>query len=192
MRYLTKSRFRLGIDCPSKLYYTKKENLYANTKDLDTFMQALASGGFQVEELARLHYPGGTLIEDDRTSKNYYSNALDSTIRALSKSDDIVIYEAAFSYEKLFIRTDILVKKGNDIKLIEVKSRSFDPKNLELFNKNGSIKPGWISTFYDVAFQKHVIEKCHPEWNVSAYLLMADKTKKATVDGLNQMFRKNR
>ena len=93
MRYLTKSRFRLGIDCPAKLYYTKKEKLYANTKDLDTFMQALASGGFQVEELARLHYPGGTLIEDDRTSKNYYSNALDSTIRALSKSDDIVIYE---------------------------------------------------------------------------------------------------
>ena len=70
-------------------------------------LQALASGGFQVEELARLHYPGGTLIEDDRSSKNYYSNALDSTIRALSKSDDIVIYEAAFSYEKLFIRTDI-------------------------------------------------------------------------------------
>ena len=53
MRYLTKSRFRLGIDCPSKLYYTKKEKLYANTKNLDTFMKALASGGFQVEELAR-------------------------------------------------------------------------------------------------------------------------------------------
>jgi len=190
MRYLTKSRFRLGIDCPAKLYYTKKEKLYANTKDLDTFMQALASGGFQVEELARLHYPGGTLIEDDRSSKNYYSNALDSTIRALNKSDDAVIYEAAFSYEKLFIRTDILVKKGNDVQLIEVKSRSFDPNNLGFFNKNGSIKPGWISTFYDVAFQKHVIEKSHPEWNVSAYLLMADKTKKASVDGLNQMFRK--
>ena len=92
MRYLTKSRFRLGIDCPSKLYYTKKEKLYANTKDLDTFMQALASGGFQVEELARLHYPGGTLIEDDRSSKNYYLNALDSTIRDLNKNYYAVIY----------------------------------------------------------------------------------------------------
>jgi hypothetical protein len=54
-------------------------------------MQALASGGFQVEELARLHYPGGTLIEDDRSSKNYYSNALDSTIRALSKQQKAIL-----------------------------------------------------------------------------------------------------
>ncbi len=45
MRYLTKSRFKLGLECPIKLYYTNKENVYANTKKDDPFLKALASGG---------------------------------------------------------------------------------------------------------------------------------------------------
>ena len=32
MRVLTKSRFKLGLECPNKLYYTHKEEEYANTK----------------------------------------------------------------------------------------------------------------------------------------------------------------
>jgi hypothetical protein len=36
-------------------FTSKKE--YPNNKCDDPFMQALASGGFQVEELARLHHP---------------------------------------------------------------------------------------------------------------------------------------
>ncbi len=73
MRVLTKSRFKLGLECPNKLYYTHKEEVYANNKSSNPFLEALASGGFQVEELARLHYPNGVLIEDDtdRTKYNY-------------------------------------------------------------------------------------------------------------------------
>ncbi|WP_333596780.1 hypothetical protein [Chryseobacterium flavum] len=55
---LTKSRFKLGLECPNKLFFTSKKE-YANTKVEDTFLKALAQGGFQVEELARLGYPQG-------------------------------------------------------------------------------------------------------------------------------------
>ena len=55
MTYLTKSRFKLGLECPNKLFYAKKDD-YANQKSNNLFLEALASGGFQVEELARLHY----------------------------------------------------------------------------------------------------------------------------------------
>jgi hypothetical protein len=41
MRYLTKSRYKLGLECPNKLYYTKKDQ-YANQKQNDPFLQALA------------------------------------------------------------------------------------------------------------------------------------------------------
>ena len=41
----------------------------------------------------------------------------------------------------------------------------------------------------DLAFQKHVISSAYPDWEVSAYLMMADKSKKATINGLNQLFR---
>ena len=62
MKLLTKSRFKLGLECPNKLFYTRKKE-YANKKQEDSFLQALAQGGFQVEELARMHYPNGILIE---------------------------------------------------------------------------------------------------------------------------------
>ena len=58
MGYLTKSRFKLAVECPRKLYYSGKAE-YGNTKQEDTFLQALADGGFQVGELARRLYPGG-------------------------------------------------------------------------------------------------------------------------------------
>jgi len=46
-RYLTKSRFKQALDCPTKLYYTKKSE-YVNNQQTDTFLESLAQGGFQV------------------------------------------------------------------------------------------------------------------------------------------------
>ena len=63
-RFLTKSRFKMSIECPAKMYYTKKEATYANTKKEDLFLQALADDGFQVGELAKLMYPEGFEVED--------------------------------------------------------------------------------------------------------------------------------
>jgi hypothetical protein len=52
MKYLTKSRFKLALQCLTKLYYTGKEN-YADDSVDDPFLEALADGGFQVGELAK-------------------------------------------------------------------------------------------------------------------------------------------
>jgi len=38
-RYLTKSRFRLGLECPTKLYYTKNTE-YHDNQESDPFMHA--------------------------------------------------------------------------------------------------------------------------------------------------------
>ena len=184
MRVLTKSRFKLGLECPNKLYYTHKEEEYANTKSSNPFLEALASGGFQVEELARMHYPNGILIEDDTDRKNYnYQEKVNQT-NELLKQNDVVIFEAAFMFKNLFIRVDILEKKGNQINLIEVKAKSFQ-KGTDDVKYNAD----WKFYLFDVAFQKFVIEKAFPEFKVTPYLMLADKDKSTTVDGLNQMFR---
>ena len=113
MKVLTKTRFKLGLECPNKLYYTGKTEEYANPKSKDPFLIALADGGFQVEELARLHYPEGILIEDKRDDKNYdYLDKVQQT-NELLKLKNVVIFEAAFIYENLFIRVDIIEKIGN-------------------------------------------------------------------------------
>ena len=62
MRVLSKSRFKLGLECPNKLYFTN-DTTFANIKSDDSFLKSLADGGFQVEELARLHYKNGIFID---------------------------------------------------------------------------------------------------------------------------------
>jgi len=191
MRVLTKSRFKLGLECPNKLYYTHKEEVYANNKSSNPFLEALASGGFQVEELARLHYPNGILIEDDtdRTKYNYEEKVIQTN--ELLKNENVVIFEAAFMFKNLFIRVDILEKKGNQIRLIEVKAKSFYSSNglSEFANDKLKIDSKWKAYLFDVAFQQYVIKKSFPDYQVIPFLMLADKDKSTSVDGLNQMFR---
>ena len=124
---LSKSRFKQGLECPNKLYFSNNKQVFHNVKNEDPFLQALASGGFQVEEYARLQYPGGVLIEDPEDRENYDYQDLANQTSELLKQENVVIYEAAFYIDDLFIRTDVLVKKGTHIQLIEVKAKSLDP-----------------------------------------------------------------
>lgn len=185
MKVLSKSRFKLGLECPNKLFFTGKKE-YANKKSEDTFMMALAKGGFQVEELARLHYPDGLFIN---TEHYEYEKAFNLTKEAL-REENVVIFEAAFMIDGFFIRTDILVKTGNKVRLIEVKAKSFDPNDEHTFlGKGGGLTAKWKSYLFDLAFQKEVVQRAYPIFNLEANLMLADRTKKASIDGLNQFFR---
>lgn len=185
MRVLTKSRFKLGLECPNKLLYTNNP-IYANKKQEDSFLNALAEGGFQVEELARLHYPNGVFIN----AENYeYERAAELTLEYLNQ-ENCIIYEAAFLVDGFFIRTDILVKKGNSIRLIEVKAKSFDSTNENTFlGKRGGIDGKMKPYLFDLAFQKKVAQTAFPEFQFTAFFMMADKSKTASIDGLNQLYR---
>ena len=178
MKYLTKTLFKKGLECPLKLTVN-----YKSSEEKNEFLSALADGGFQAEELSRLHYRPGYLI-DDRD----YPNSLKNTNDLLKKPDSI-IYEAAFLHENLFVRTDILVKTGNVIKVIEVKAKSFDSTMNNVFiNNSGRIRPEWRLYLFDLAFQKYVVQKSYPEYSIQSYLMLADKSKRASIDGLNQLF----
>lgn len=187
MKVISKSRFKLGLECPNKLFYTGKDE-YVNKKNNDPFLMALASGGFQIEEYARMHYPAGVLVDGDYRTTTY-EDYVAQTNELLAR-DNVVIFEAAFLVDDLFIRADILVKEGNNIKLIEVKSKSYNPNDENVFvGVQGGIVGAWKPYLFDIAFQKHVVEKCLPKAMITPYLFLADKTKMASVDGLNQMFR---
>jgi hypothetical protein len=185
MRYLTKSRFKQALECPTKLFYTKKV-LYPSSNKGDAFLQSLAEGGFQVEELARMQFPEGKAILGDDWN---YSELAERT-KVLLQEENVTIFEAAFLYKNLFIRVDILKKVGDKIQLIEVKAKSVNKDTHQgFFNKNGTVNSGWMLYLYDVAFQQYVIEKSMPSFRVTPYLMLANKDKKATVDGLNQKFK---
>ena len=188
-KLFTKSAFKIALECPRRLYYAYDSNLYANQDLTDDFLKSLADGGFQVGELAKVYYgvKGGADID-----VLGYDEAVEKT-KELFKNDTINIAEAAFRYGNLFVRADIIEKKGNDITLIEVKAKSW--QSGDDFIKNKTIPTGIRPYIYDVAFQKYVVMKAlkelYPdqEFTVKARLMMADKSKVASVDGLNQMFR---
>ena len=54
MKVLSKSRFKTGLSCPNKLYFTGNKS-YKNKEDDNTFLASLAEGGFQVEALHVCH-----------------------------------------------------------------------------------------------------------------------------------------
>jgi hypothetical protein len=181
-RYLTKSRFALAVECETKLFYTGK-SAYADRKKDDPFLSALAEGGFQVGELAKLYYPGGREIETLD-----HEQALARTAELL-QGGSVTLYEAAVSHRNLFIRADILIKNGSTLELIEVKSKSFGgTAAANLLGRDGAIRAGWLPYLYDVAFQKHVLALAFPRARIHCSLLLADRNARASVDGLNQRF----
>jgi len=191
MRYLTKSRFRLALECVTKLYYTKKDN-YADESIDDPFLEALAEGGFQVGELAKFLFCDDPVGQDITIKTLDHEEALNETNKRL-KSQSAVIAEAAFCYRSLFIRADIIVKVGDVLDLYEVKSKSTDGEDIDFLTKKGDpkISAKWAPYIYDVAFQKYVLLNAlaTQKLKVRANLVLVDKSKIATVEGLNQKFK---
>jgi len=180
-RYLTKSRFKLALECPTKLFYTGKKE-YVNSKSDDTFLERLAEGGFQVGEMAKLCFPGGHDIE---TKNN--ADALQETSELL-KQKNAIVYEAAIRYKNCFIRADILVKHGNDFELFEVKAKSYSTQT-EFIKERGNIDSSWQPYIADVAFQRYVIRNAFPGSKVTSHLMLVNKDEVARTSGLNQLFK---
>ncbi|NOG84439.1 MAG: DUF2779 domain-containing protein [Planctomycetes bacterium] len=144
-------------------------------------MQALAEGGIQVGELVKFYYPNG----HDIVTLNH-DTALEETSNLL-KQDEVTIFEAAIQYENLFIRADVLVKKGDMISLYEVKAKSSLPGE-EFVNKKGFLSNDWKPYVYDVAFQHYVLINAFPNSIVKSHLSLIDKSTEASVDSLYQRF----
>ena len=86
MKVLSKSRFKIGLSCPNKLYFSGDKS-YKNKEDNNTFVAALAEGGFQVEALSRLLYPGGHFIN---APYGAYQQSYQQTLELL-KQDEVII-----------------------------------------------------------------------------------------------------
>ena len=182
-KLFTKSAFKQAKSCLAGMYYSRNPQLYANQELEDEFLASLAEGGFQVGEAAKVYMD---VPEENDIKSLDYDESLART-RELWQQENVRIAEAAFRYRNCFVRADIIIKEGHDIKLLEVKSTSFDPNTDDIGDKDEYI--------WDVTFQKwviiHALHEMYPDENytVTAYLMMADKSKKAPLNGINQMFK---
>ena len=189
--YFTKSAFKRSLECVTQLYYHNNPDIYCNASLDDEFLLALVKGGYQVGELAKYYLcdnPTTDLITIDTLN---YEQALKQTQEALQQSGKVIISEAAFKYENLFIRADLLVRDGNIISVYEVKAKSYDSTENFLNSKSTAVSSNWVEYLYDIAFQRFVIRnalKGH-DVKIKSHLLLVNKDVVADVDGLHQNFK---
>lgn len=168
---LSKSDFNVGRTCPTKLYYRKLG--YPTTRDDDPYVQFLADGGYMVEAIARVLFTDGEEVkgesQDDR---------VEETRKALERNK-VVLFQATLRHEKLVAEIDILEKRGNRFKLVEVKAKSVKPGEggLSPFRgKKGKIFAEWKPYLEDVAFQTHILQCSYPNAKITPCLCLVDKT----------------
>jgi len=199
-RYLTKSRFKEGLECRTKLFYCNNPE-YNDSNNEDSFLEALAEGGFQVGEIAKFLVSDDPYKDDISIDTLDYDLALLKTNKKLEK-DKVSIAEAAFKYNNFFIRVDLLEKHGKTLKIYEVKAKSWGEsdetnpyeyfiKTYKVGEKKGQryINKEWFYYLYDITFQRYIIKKLFPDYKIESNLILADKTKLTSIDGLNQFFK---
>ena len=132
----TKSAFKISLECPRKLYYAYDKGIYANQDLDDEFLKSLAEGGFQVGEFAKLCYG----IGEENTISTLKTEEAFTQTKELFRQENINIAEAAFLYENMLVRVDVIEKKGNVINLIEVKAKSWNPDEDSFLSKKKNTK----------------------------------------------------
>lgn len=182
-RTLSKSDFKLGRTCPVKLYY--REHGYPDNGADSPMLQMLADSGYRVEALAKALRPDG--IPLPRSGDPAEAFAL---TREHLTAPVVTLFEATILAGRRLARVDILEKNGDEIRLIEVKAKSFDSIEHEallasgkggLFRKAKSpheIEPTWRPYLEDITYQTLVFRSAFPALEVTPHLLLVDKARK--------------
>lgn len=117
---LSKSKFVTGLQCHKRLWWTYHE---PDAPELvpDAATQAVFDAGRRVGERARLHYPGGTLVDVDLGQRGAADEAIARTQALIAEGCD-TLYEASFRAHGVFVAIDVLERDGTGFVLREVKA----------------------------------------------------------------------
>ena len=192
-RTLSKSDFKLARTCDAKLFF--RENGFPDNRDSNPYLALLAEGGYMVEALAKAKYVDGVQLEYGQGVADDYQRTIDQLGR-----DQVTLFEATLLVGRQQARVDILEKKGNTVRLLEVKAKSFDGAEHALSLSagkagalRGKIKPykilnDWEEKLEDITFQVLLLEKTLPGVVIKPFLVLVDKSKTALVDNIPSLF----
>ena len=192
-RTLSKSDFILARTCAAKLFF--RENGYPDTRDNDPYLGMLAEGGYMVEALAKARYADGIRLEYGRDAAADFARTL-----AALEAENATLFEATLLVGRRLARVDILEKRGNVVRLLEVKAKSFDSAEharLLAEGKAGALcgvkKPHhilekWDEKLADVTYQMLLLERVLPGVTIQPCLVLVDKSKTAGLDNVPGLF----
>lgn len=177
MMFLSKSDFKIARTCPTKLYYRKLK--YPTAMDDDPYVEFLADGGYMVEAIAKRLFPEGHEILADSTEAR-----VAATSQALAQQV-VTLFGATLRHGQLIAEIDILAKRGNQFRLIEVKAKTVEPRadgSSPFRGKRGGITAKWKPYLEDVTFQTFILRSLFPEEEVIPGLCVVDKTQTSNAE----------
>ena len=180
---LSKSDFKVGRTCPTKLYYRKLR--YPTTQDDDPYVQFLADGGYMVEAIARVLFAEGREVIG-----KFERDRIEVTRKALQQ-DEVVLFQAMLLHGQLLAEVDILEKRGNQFRLVEVKAKSVKPSEDGSSPFRGAqkkIMAKWKPYLEDLAYQTHILQGLYPQAQITACLCVVDKTQTSNEETVFQNF----
>lgn len=175
---LSKSDFKIASTCCKKLIYKKAS--FQTMNDANEYMEMLAQGGHIISKYAQLIYPSGIEVKGETLEI-----AIEETTTHLRRNENVILFEATFFSNGKIVRTDILEKKNNVINIIEVKSKSHDSDDEE------NAKKKLQEYIEDVAYQTLIVKEAYPDFEIHSFLLLPDKSKRTTIEGLAGWFNVN-
>jgi hypothetical protein len=131
---LSKSRITAGLQCGKRLW------LAVHRPELEVYSadtQRRFAAGHGVGEVARELYGDGVLVGDGAS----LSQALRETEHALAQPGDVTLYEATFRHRGVLIRADILERRGDRCRMVEVKSAT----RLKEYHLQDIAIQGWVT-----------------------------------------------
>lgn len=190
-KLFTKSAFNHAVECPMRAYYYRNSKEYAYHYEGP---DGIAEVGDQFGALACVYedIPNENIIQRGGANPiEAQAKSIADTLDLLRK-ENVDIGEAAFATDKYLVYVDILHKRGDELKIIEVKSKCIGA-NESLLGKNGNISSDYLEKILDVTFQKYVIQqfiKTHSEFSnlkVHASLMLANSDAVCDVDSLSSL-----
>jgi hypothetical protein len=201
MKPLTKSQFKLGLECLQKLRHYR-DGLPSNLAD-NSLLRLLSEGGWAVEALQRAVEPpswtgpdGGAAVAPES-----FDEVRRSVAEVRRGGGCRSLYEVTIVHGDFLARLDLLRIRRDRLELVEIKSKSVEDDPLaEILTKNGgSVRSGWVPYLQDLAFQTELLRRwlgqhgkelgLEPEVPVVPKLILVKKDGVATTADCLENFR---
>jgi hypothetical protein len=182
-KYFTKHLFRVGLQCPAKLYY--KACSYPEDIAIRPFLEHAGFNGYNLKKLAALQYPESVVVRGKNREEAF------SITKKLLEKDAPTLFNASFISRQCYAKATILQKNGRHVKLSDIRTKVINPRKHTLLNNRGELYNKWKQYVIDIAYKVFVIRQLYPEWKIESFLILPDKTKVAANDMLLQKLQNN-
>lgn len=154
--HLTKSNFKLGVECKQKLIYHKAK--YPSTLTDNDMLEFFAEGGFMVEAIAH-----AVMLHANPSAE----------------------FEVTLRHDRFQARVDGWERFPTYAVLTEIKATSVESADPSQFlTKAGEVNGGWRPYLLDVTFQVMVARLAHPQLEIRPRLCVVNKTKPTNLEGI--------